>query len=96
MNTDHPLDRPLFTLRVGEFLEIIKENNKPVIIDHTPRDEKYVYGIVGLCTLFNCSKKTAFRIKNSGKIDKAIKLVGRKIIVDAEMALKLLDGQHSR
>ena len=33
--------------------------------------------------------RTANRIKKSGKIDKAIKQIGRKIIVDAELALEL-------
>ena len=32
---------------------------------------------------------TANRIKQSGKIDKAIIQIGRKIIVDAELALEL-------
>ena len=32
---------------------------------------------------------TANRIKKSGKIDKAITQIGRKIIVDAELALEL-------
>ena len=51
--------------------------------------KKYVYGIDGISTLFNCSIPTANRIKASGKIDKAIKQIGRKIIVDAELALEL-------
>ena len=36
-----------------------------------------------------CSLPTANRIKKSGKIDKAITQIGRKIIVDAELALEL-------
>ena len=32
---------------------------------------------------------TANRIKKSGKIDKAITQIGRKIIVDVELALEL-------
>lgn len=51
--------------------------------------KKYVYGIDGIASLFNCSIPTANRIKASGKIDKAIKQIGRKIIVDAELALEL-------
>ena len=39
--------------------------------------------------LFGCSLPTANRIKKSGKIDKAITQIGRKIIVDAELALEL-------
>lgn len=42
-----------------------------------------------IAKLFGCSLPTANRIKKSGKIDKAITQIGRKIIVDAELALEL-------
>ena len=45
------------------------------------KDKKYVYGIGGIAT--------ANRIKKSGRIDRAITQIGRKIIVDADMALEL-------
>ena len=48
-----------------------------------------MYGIPGIARLFGCSLPTANRIKKSGKIDKAITQIGRKIIVDAELALEL-------
>lgn len=51
--------------------------------------KKYVYGIAGIAKLFGCSMPTAHRIKKSGKIDQAITQIGRKIIVDAELALEL-------
>lgn len=51
--------------------------------------KKYVYGIAGIARLFGCSIPTANRIKKSGKIDKAITQIGRKIIVDADLALEL-------
>lgn len=51
--------------------------------------KKHVYGIAGIARLFGCSMPTANRIKQSGKIDKAITQIGRKIIVDAELALEL-------
>jgi hypothetical protein len=50
---------------------------------------KFVYGIHGISQLFGCSIPTAQRIKNGGKIDRAITQIGRKIIVDAELALEL-------
>ena len=49
----------------------------------------YVYGIRGIAKIFNCSLPTANRIKKSGHIDKAITQVGRKIVIDAELALEL-------
>ena len=55
----------------------------------TDTERKYVYGILGIAKLFGCSLPTANRIKKSGKIDKAITQIGRKIIVDAELALEL-------
>jgi len=53
------------------------------------KDKKYVYGIGGIARLFGCSIPTANRIKKSGRIDRAITQIGRKIIVDADMALEL-------
>ena len=50
---------------------------------------RFVYGLSGLARLFGCSLPTANRIKQSGKIDRAITQVGRKIIVDADLALEL-------
>ena len=52
-------------------------------------ERKYVHGILGIAKLFGCSLPTANRIKKSGKIDKAITQIGRKIIIDAELALEL-------
>ena len=43
----------------------------------------------GIASLFGCSKPTANRLKKSKKIDAAITQIGRKIIVDAELALQL-------
>ena len=53
------------------------------------KDKKYVYGIGGIARLFGCSIPTANRIKKSGMIDRAITPIGRKILVDADMALEL-------
>ena len=55
----------------------------------TDTERKYVYGILGIAKLFGCSLATAKLIMNSGKIDTAITQIGRKIIVDAELALEL-------
>lgn len=88
MNKD--LNTPIWQLTVGEFLELQKklESHKTDIAQPTDI-QKYVYGIAGIAELFNCSKTTANAIKQSGKIDKAIKQIGRKIIVDARLALEL-------
>ncbi|MFV0535957.1 MAG: DUF3853 family protein [Dysgonomonas sp.] len=89
MNKD--LNTPLWQLTIGEFLELqkrIAEPAKPK--DFTSQsDKKYVYGLAGLAKLFGCSTRAASTLKSSGKIDKAIIQDGRKIIIDAELALEL-------
>lgn len=89
MNKD--LNTPIWQLTVGEFLEL--QTKAAPVKTETPNqptgEQKYVYGIAGIAKLFNCSKTTANTIKQSGKIDKAIRQVGRKIIIDARLALEL-------
>lgn len=55
----------------------------------TKEERRYVYGLAGIARLFGCSLPTANRIKQSGKINRAITQIGRKIIVDADLALEL-------
>lgn len=80
--------KPLFQLTTDEFLTILK-SEYPKATTEIPISKKYAYGIKGLSDIFGCSIPTASRIKASGKIDRAIKQIGRKIIVDAELALEL-------
>lgn len=71
----------LIDLSVGQLLEILSKNDKPT-------DRKFVYGVDGVCDLFGCSKPTAIRMMKKD-IKKAVSKHGRKIVVDAELALKL-------
>ena len=79
----------------GEEFLYLQQNSEPperqpyVTVDHWEKSKKYVYGIRGIAGLFGCSIPTANRIKQSGKIDKAITQIGRKIIVETELALEL-------
>ena len=58
--------------------------------NNSAKEERlYVYGLAGIARLFGCSLPTANRIKQSGKINRAITKVGRKIIVDVDLALEL-------
>ncbi len=68
----YDLDKPLWQLTVGEFLELASKATQSVV-DTTSikEDKKYVYGIAGIAQLFNCSMSTANRIKQSGKINRA-------------------------
>jgi hypothetical protein len=53
------------------------------------QEKRYEYGIPGIQNIFNCCYGTAHKIKASGKIDKAITQIGRKIIIDADLAMEL-------
>jgi len=83
--------KPLWQMTGEEFLFLQNNSqqngNQPLEI--VGMSKKYVYGILGIAKLFNCSLPTANRIKKSQKIDKAITQIGRKIIVDAELAIEL-------
>jgi hypothetical protein len=82
------LNTPVAMLTVGQLKEALREET-PLTREIVNTDRNFVYGIAGIARLFNCSSATANRIKKSGKIDKAIKQIGKKIIVDAELALQL-------
>ena len=91
-NIQELLSKPVWQMTGEEFIFLSKHASghvealpQPV----TDTEKKYVYGILGIAKLFGCSLPTANRIKKSGKIDKAITQIGRKIIVDAELALEL-------
>jgi hypothetical protein len=73
------------TTALSEALSIPRESN-PVGGD----GRKYVYGIRGLAKLLGCSIQTANMVKKRGVLSPAISQVGRKIIIDADMALELI------
>lgn len=74
----------------GSHLAIADDGTAMVSAEETPEYKKrYVYGVQGIADTFGCSIPTANRIKASGVIDEAITQVGRKIIVDPELALRL-------
>ena len=52
-------------------------------------EHRVAYGIKGIAETFGCSIPTANRIKKSGIIDKAISQLGRKIVIDVDLALEL-------
>ncbi|MDD5150229.1 MAG: DUF3853 family protein [Flavobacterium sp.] len=83
--------KPLWQMTGEEFLFLQNDSRQPNLEPNVSvkEDKRYVYGIKGLAMLFGCSKPTANRIKQSKKIDLAITQIGRKIIVDASLALEL-------
>ena len=91
-NIQELLSKPVWQMTGEEFIMLSRHASgqteaQPQPVTDTSR--KYVYGIPGIARLFGCSLPTANRIKKSGRIDKAITQIGRKIIVDAELALEL-------
>lgn len=96
MDLEKIKEKPLFQLTVGEFMIVqnranmaTKETENKSYTD-TKDSKRYIYGIRGIAKLFGCSISSANRLKKSGVIDKAIIQNGRKIIVDSELALKLV------
>lgn len=93
---------PIWQLSVGQFTDIIRSaiSNQQAIpsalLEQPKEDKRYVYGMAGLARLLGCSIVTANRIKKSGVINKAISQVGRKIIVDADLALELLNNSRKQ
>lgn len=86
---------PIAMLTVGQLKEVLGNTKvEATIIDTVNTETKYIYGIAGIARLFNCSIPTANRIKKSGRIDKAIKQIGRKIVVDSEQALQLVSEKQ--
>lgn len=67
-------------------LNHFKGESQPVSL---PANKKLAYGIKGIAETFGCSIPTANRIKKSGVIGKAISQVGRKIVLDVDLALQL-------
>jgi hypothetical protein len=82
-------DTRLIDLTVGElkelFVSLMPKNATPAPAN---TGKNLVYGIKGIMELLHCSETTAYRLK-SGVLQKAVRQVGRTIVVDADMALSL-------
>ena len=88
------MGKPVCQMTGEELLFLAQHGNMSTSEDTTKtfsskEERRYVYGLAGIARLFGCSLPTANRIKQSGKINRAITQIGRKIIVDADLALEL-------
>ena len=88
------LDKPVWQMTGEELLflaqhGIMSTSGETATASSSQKERRYVYGLAGIARLFGCSLPTANRIKQSGKINRAITQIGRKIIVDADLALEL-------
>ena len=91
-NLQELLSKPVWQMTGEEFIFLSKHASRQTETQPQPvtdTERKYVYGILGIAKLFGCSLPTANRSKKSGKIDKAITQIGRKIIVNVELTLEL-------
>ena len=94
MTLNELLEKPVWQMTSEELLFLAQHGRCHTETDSTKQtsakeQRRFVYGLSGLARLFGCSLPTANRIKQSGKIDRAITQVGRKIIIDADLALEL-------
>ena len=94
MTINELLDKPVWQMTGEELLFLaqhsnISTNRELTKASSSKEEKRYVYGLAGIARLFGCSLPTANRIKQSGKINRAITQIGRKIIVDADLALEL-------
>ena len=93
MTINELLDKPVWQMTGEELLFLARHGNMSTNGDtakaSSKEEKRYVYGLAGIARLFGCSLPTANRIKQSGKINRAITQVGRKIIVDADLAPEL-------
>ena len=92
---------PLYTLTVGEFFELLDShlgditNNGQSQLDTPSGSGRLVYGLRGIQELFGCSHRTAQYYKDY-VIKEAVMQNGRKIVVDADLALKLFNERRGK
>lgn len=93
MTINELLGKPVWQMTGEELLFLAQHSNMSTSGEtakaSSKEERRYVYGLAGIARLFGGSLPTANRIKQSGKINRAITQVGRKIIVDADLALEL-------
>ncbi len=85
----------LATLTVADLREIVREIQSEKKTQTTAPTGRLVHGLKGICSLFGCSHKTAQFYKDH-VIQEAVRQNGRKIVVDADLALKLFNERRAK
>ena len=85
----------LATLTVADLREIVREIQSEKKTQTTAPTGRLVHGRKGICSLFGCSHKTAQFYKDH-VIQEAVRQNGRKIVVDADLALKLFNERRAK
>lgn len=86
-----PGNTPIWQLTIDQFKELLQssQSEKPQSRDNdTTPPKRYVHGVSGIRSLFNCSYPTAHKLKET-IIKPAVSQQGKVIIVDADLAIKL-------
>lgn len=85
---------PIAILTVADLKTIFADIIKPVEPQRREPSGHYVYGLRGIQQLFGVSHKTAQDYKNTF-LQPAIKQNGRKIVIDAELAMELFNQRRN-
>ena len=91
------MGKPISILTAGELMEILEtvlQNSLNTTASKISSPENLVYGIRGIEKLFNVSHKTAQQYKDTF-LKSAVMQNGRKIVVDADLAMKLFKEQQN-
>lgn len=89
---------PIAALTVADLKDLLKDFLAEQAETHMHQAQKagrLVYGLKGISDLFGVSHLTAQRYKD-GLIKEAVMQNGRKIVVDADLALKLFNERKGR
>lgn len=87
---------PIAALTVSDFKELLK-TSIPGIVANEKKDmlpKRYVYGLRGIEKLFGVSHKTAQLYKDTF-LAPAVMQNGRKIVVDADLAMELFNQRKN-
>lgn len=92
---------PVAMLTVGQQKELFQGWVRELLVAANiaaPSEEstkRYVYGIAGIASLFNVSYVTACKLKD-GILQPAVLQQGRKIMCDAELAIKIFRNKTEK
>lgn len=88
---------PMGVMTIGDLRELITEildSRHSVEQESHSKNRRLVYGLRGIQELFKVSHKTAQQYKD-GILKPAVKQNGRKIVVDADLALELFERRKN-
>ena len=85
------LEKPVCMMSGQEFVLLLQNAEKQTakVPAEVVLERHYEYGLAGIAKIFGCRIPTAHRLKKSGVIDSPITQMGRKIVIDSELALSL-------